>query len=522
VAWQRREHRIATIAANAKFHEMEQELPILWGLAETETLDAPRSNEFINRTAKIFADYRLESLSSWKDMPDIARLPAEHQVHLVEHLCLLTFVRFEMALSEATQTSGDDRHRLLAQARLDLDRLRCLGLDASNSPAIRREASRLATLEGDSMVTDPEIPAQDLAANAALLEKRLSALQLMRARRFTEALPLLQELATQRPDDIALMLQLGNCYRALRRWSSAEACYLACGALRPDLTFPFYFQGLLHLEQRQYAASVHAFSKSLALEEDVGARINLALAYRGLGNHQKAIDNLSRAIELGTSETRVWLLLSQSYEQLGKPEAAMRAREMWSTSKPADVLSWIAFGVDQLPTDASAAESAFREALKLDPSSLAALQNLAHVLAERKNQPQEALDVLTTALAQSPHDPLLLGSRAVLAARIGDQKCARRDADQALAVAPTSAMARYQAACVLTLLAPEDSASRAQALDLLEKTVALEPNLGTLFVADTDLRPLRSEKRFVDIVALANRLNQTRPISPQDDREQGE
>lgn len=509
LAWRWREERLAAAAANSEFHEVEQVLPVLWGLAETESLDDHQRAEFNSRAAEIAQRYPLSKAQDWRVQPNIAHLPANHQSQLLDNLRIIAFLQAELALRDASQATAAQRDDLLKVVDASQQRMRQLDLTPDNSLAVAHQSERLAALQqsGSIRVVSAQ-PSPNLATNN-VLDQRLFALQLMGEHRHAEALPLLEALATKHPDDVALLLQLGNSYRAAERWPAAEGCYTACAALRPDLAFPFYFRGLLHLDERDFAAAERDFLAAIQRDDSPSSHINLALAYRGLANHRQAAVHLERAIKLGSPQARVWLMLAQTRQSLGDEAGAALAREQWHNSTPTDPASWIALGVEQLATDPVAAERSFKEALKLSPDSRPALQNLSHILAERQQQPLPAIALLTQSLRNSPDDALLLGSRAVLQARTGQADAARHDAATALHHAPRSAMAWYQAACVEALLAGDDRSTQEQACAMLEAAVALDPSLGSLFAADSDLQSLHANPRLREIITLAKRLQQT-------------
>ena len=90
--------------------------------------------------------------------------------------------------------------------------------------------------------------------------------------------------------------------------------------------------------------------------------------------------------------------------------------------------------------DPPAALDDFRHALRLNPRSRAARQNIAHVLSERMNKTVEAIDVLDELLELAPEDPAVWVARGVLRARQGDRSAAIRDAQHALRLEAAVAM----------------------------------------------------------------------------------
>ena len=81
---------------------------------------------------------------------------------------------------------------------------------------------------------------------------------------------------------------------------------------------------------------------------------------------------------------------------------------------PSDEDSWIARGYAKLTVDPEAAlATSKRRSLKI-PLSTVALQNIAHVLSERLDSPERAIEALSEALSIRPSDTLARAGRGVL------------------------------------------------------------------------------------------------------------
>ncbi len=100
--------------------------------------------------------------------------------------------------------------------------------------------------------------------------------------------------------------------------------------------------------------------------------------------------------------------------------------------------------------DAQGALADFEAAINLDPQLRNAYENAAHVLSERLDQPQAAIDRLSEVLQIDPEYALAWSSRAVLLARQGEFSAAEKDVEHALRI-DRSAMICYQCASALAL-----------------------------------------------------------------------
>src|SRR5262249_19029926 len=135
---------------------------------------------------------------------------------------------------------------------------------------------------------------------------------------------------------------------------------------------------------------------------------NRSLAYGGLREHAKAVADLNQALDLGDSSTRIYLMRSSHLRQLGDKAGADRDLARGLPRGPTDEASWIDRGYAKLPKrdmdgkrDIDGALADFQRALKLNPKSQLALQNIAHILSE-KGRTEEALRILDRELDLYP------------------------------------------------------------------------------------------------------------------------
>jgi tetratricopeptide (TPR) repeat protein len=249
------------------------------------------------------------------------------------------------------------------------------------------------------------------------------------------------------------------------------------------------------LQQKDYARAVDDFTRSLDLRPDVAeAHVDRALAEQGRGRLAEAEADLTRAIDLGARQTRLYFLRARVRTRRGDAAGAAADRAEGQKREPGDEKSRVARGIDRLARDPDGALADFVAAERLNPRSVVALQNQAHVLGERLNRPADAIAALDRAAALRPESGDILCGRGVLLARLGRYDAARRDADAALRSDPSPAR-RYQAACVYALTSPDRASDALQALSLLAG--ALRDGYGhDILASDHDLDPLRDRAEF--------------------------
>jgi tetratricopeptide (TPR) repeat protein len=242
----------------------------------------------------------------------------------------------------------------------------------------------------------------------------------------------------------------------------------------------------------------------LRLRPDVtDALIDRAQARQGLGRLADAVQDLTTALERGAPDTRIFFLRSRLRAKLGDAEGAKRDKEEGLRCEPSDEKSWVAHGFARLGDDPQGALADFEQALRINPRSAAALQNKAHVLAEKLGRTEEAVTVLTRALELHPGAAASRSGRGVLQARLGRRDEAIKDGEDALLQDATPPR-QYQVACIFALTSKQQPDDRLRALQLLSS--ALARGYGAdLLAGDSDLDPLRGLAEFRRLAATTHK-----------------
>jgi tetratricopeptide (TPR) repeat protein len=325
-----------------------------------------------------------------------------------------------------------------------------------------------------------------------------------------EALPLLHEATRREPDNFWAWFVLANCYDRLGQDVRAESAYATCTALMPDFAWSHFNRGLALLRQRDYTRAITQFDSAIRLKPDlIDAIINRALAHQGDRDYRNAIADLTTAIEQGSTETRLYFLRSRLQGLLGDATASERDLEEGLRRQPRDEKSWIARGLARLTRDPQAALNDFEQALLINPASVAALHNSAHVLAEKLHRPQEALALMERAVAAAPESGSTRSGRGIMLARLGQRTEALRDAEDSLLL-DASAARQYQAACIYAMTSTTETDDQPRALQLLWSAVRAGAGLD-LIDTDHDLDPLRPLPEFQRLVETVHNLGSNTP-----------
>jgi tetratricopeptide (TPR) repeat protein len=319
------------------------------------------------------------------------------------------------------------------------------------------------------------------------------------AGRLGEALPLLQDATTQAPQNFWAWFVLGNCYDRLGNDAEAKACYGTCVALKPDFEWAHFNRGLAQLRKQEYRGACADFDAVLTMRPDLAdAYLNRALARQGLQQFREAEQDLTDAIMHG-GPTRLYFLRGRVREKLADKDGAQRDFQAGLKTLPNDEKSWLARGFHLLSRDPKGALADFEQALQINPRSADALQNKAHVLAEKLDQTPQAVAALDRILEMYPESVKARSGRGVLHARLGQRDLALRDAEESLR-RDSSPPRLYQVACIYALTSKQEPQDRVQAFQLLSSSLRQGYGFNNL---DSDgdldaLRPLPEFRRVVD------------------------
>ena len=477
--------------------------------------DPARLDQIASACRAALDSYQVLEHSAWQEAAAVRHLAPEDQEHLRADVGELLFLLAALTRLQVRPDAGPAETEASVRQALDLSR---------RAESCYRTAEVPAALWHQRATLVEQLGGRD-EAQRLLEEAKAAPLRTARDRcmmasffaaqsRYRQALPLWQQASVEDPRNLWVWYGLGNCYDNLAQPAQAAACYTACIALKPDFHGWYFQRGLAHLKQSQYALACADFDQALRLRPaQAEAHINRALARLGAGRYDEAVQDLTLAIELGNVSPRVYLIRAQAREKAGDADGAVRDREEGVRGEPTDEVGWIARGVARVASAPGDALTDFDRALRVNPRSLAAQQNKAHVLAEHLKRTDDALRVLDGAVLLYPEHGPLRAARAVLLARMGRREAALQDARQALALDDSPATC-YQVAGAYALTSREHPDDRRQALSLL--AFALRQGYGhDLIATDPDLAPLQNDPEYQRLLQAARALHPVPLSAPQ-------
>jgi tetratricopeptide (TPR) repeat protein len=228
------------------------------------------------------------------------------------------------------------------------------------------------------------------------------------------------------------------------------------------------------------------------------ARMDRSLVLSGLKRDREALNDLDQVLADPRAPTRVYFMRATVRQRLGDAVGAKQDRERGLKTPPNDAASWVARGVERVPTDPAGALSDFVQAQRLNPRSIHALRNQSYILGEVQKKPAEAIAVLDRLLEFHPTSVVDRISRGVYLARQGRAREALREADACLQLSSQPDVL-YRAACIYALASEGDARRLRESCRLLAN--ALVGGWGYEWVlVDDDLAALRKQAGFPQLL----------------------
>jgi serine/threonine protein kinase/tetratricopeptide (TPR) repeat protein len=499
-----RGQRLAEIDARASLGRFLDDKKTVQYLLTARTNDADQLDAGVKLCRAALDSYGLLDDASWRQRSDVRRLSERDKALLSrgagEMLLLLAQALTLQAENPGDGSTGAD---LVAEA-LRLNHLAETFADAEPARALWVQRAELSRLLGQTEEAAKLRAKAKEAADRTSTDTYLTAAKLIAKGRVHEAAPLLREAADRDPQDFWAWFLLGVCHDQLAESPQSVACYNTCLALVPDSPWAYFNRGLAHLRQQNHKQARADLDRAIGLRPKLAeAYRNRALAHQGLKEYAQAEADLTRALELGASPTQVYFLRAAVRGHTGDRDGAERDRREGLRLEPTDEMGWLARGYDRMSADPEAALADFDRALRLNPRSLAALQNKAHILS-KQNRNEEAVRVLDQAVAVYPDFIRARAGRGVLLARLGKREAAHQDADDCLA-RDNQPLTLYQLAGIYALTSPKNPDDRRQAFRLL--SVSLQKGVGFEYLEnDRDLDPIRACPEFQTLVDAARAI----------------
>lgn len=350
----------------------------------------------------------------------------------------------------------------------------------------------------------------------------------------TKALEQFEQVLRLRPTDFATLVWLGHVYIELGQPEAAEPILTRARALGPDTAAVLYQLGRASLAKKDFATAVRHLEEAVRLNP-AAAVIHqpLAMAYRGLGDLEKAQSNLDRtrgrvgpgaAVTMSDplmAEVSTVLRSPEVHGELGQhasasgdwPEAARQFRRAIELSPNRAIMRLnLALTLNRMG-DARGALTELDAAIRVDPS-FASAHFVMGTLLERSGRDQEAIERYTAAITYDPGFRVAHLRLADVLRRIGRLDASLSSYQRVLELEPDSEEARFGEAMALVRLSRHAEARERFriAMSLHPAQPAFPQALARLLAASPDPQ-VRDGQRALDLVQALSEQHKTTSVA---------
>jgi serine/threonine protein kinase/Flp pilus assembly protein TadD len=454
----------------------------------------------IARGTALLTGYGLPDDPAWMQRDDFRRLTPDERVALSadlgELLLLVAHAKWQDARSrseEERKASAEDGLRLIRAAGW------CFPADEAPPFLARLEAEYAAAIAGGPPAV---IRAEPVTARDHFLE----AVGLVADGRYAGAVSHLKTVVSRRPEDGPAQFCLALCLQRLGEVDKSAERYEVAQAILPTDPRPALSRGLILTLKSKLADAEAEFTRALALDPaDPDPYLHRGRVRGRLGRHAEAAADFTAALDRGGPALQLRLLRADSRRQLKDDAGAKSDLEAAAACRPVSELDYLVRAAQLVRKDPQAALADYRAAAALNPRSLPALQNQAHVLADKLGADEDAIVISAKAAAYYPQFAPARVGHAVLLARLGRRDEAHAEAGQALVLSEDPSVL-YQVGCVYALTARTHPGDAGKALDLIRKAYRGGYSNVRQLDHDTDLKALRAMPEFGALAASVREL----------------
>lgn len=391
-------------------------------------------------------------------------------------------------IDEVLKENARDNDALIMRGNLALARgdaagaitdLRAVLRDQPNSIPVMRALAR-AHLQNNEVAVAEETLRAAAQANPSDRQVRLELAQLLtQSGRPEQARPVLEQLASETPGDVAALESLFRVQASLKDLGAARSTADSIARVRPDLPLGHYLQGAVNESEQKYDAAVAAYERALEIQPDAGepltalVRIDLArkqpaqafarldktitaqpnnVIARNLkgelltarGESAQAIEVFNEAIAKAPSWWMPYRGLALAQLSAKQTESAIETLERGLNTTRASALGTDLAALYERLARPDDAIRVYESMVTTDPGSVAAANNLAMLLVTyRSDQPsldraQQLMSRLTNVT-----EPAVLNTRGWVKFKRGEFQESLPLLQQAVEKSPESPLMRY-------------------------------------------------------------------------------
>ncbi len=212
----------------------------------------------------------------------------------------------------------------------------------------------------------------------------------------------------------------------------------------PTSHFPWYFLGVIDLEETNSVEAVRMFQRSLQLKPDFEpAYSELAVAYLGQNQPAQALETLQRGLDRFPTSFRLVFLTAMAearQEHYDRAIKEFKKAEAVAADKASELLTdRFYFQVGAILGQAGREEESVQyleKAIERNPEFAEALNHLGYTWAEKGKNLDQALDLIERAIEKEPDNPAYLDSLGWVLFKLGRTQEALPPLERAVRLLP--------------------------------------------------------------------------------------
>jgi len=273
------------------------------------------------------------------------------------------------------------------------------------------------------------------ARNPAVL--RLRGMAHLQSGEFSSARASFEELVERRPKVVEGWFQLARSQAASGDMNASRDSFAKAIELDSEHKLPLLWLGLgeLELREKRYQAALdHALEMQKHFPGNAMAYEIEAAAHRGMGNVQKTLKAVEKAVRAEGNSKRI-NLFAHTLAASGNTPKAVYMLEEWLENNQADGVSWTTLGMmyQQMGQDEKAL-SAYDQSIKLSGGNPVVLNNMAWLYMDEN--PQRAAELARQAYDIAPERAEIVDTYGWVLFKQGKHKEALNILQQALVLSP--------------------------------------------------------------------------------------
>ncbi|MEM7383592.1 MAG: tetratricopeptide repeat protein [Verrucomicrobiota bacterium] len=204
----------------------------------------------------------------------------------------------------------------------------------------------------------------------------------MAAERFKDAEMAIREELAQDMENPFLFALLSRALLEQDKPKEAEAAIQKSIQIEPDDDYAFYLLGRIQIARRQFRQAMESAEKAIALDPDDASNYGLkARIYYDTDKNEEALETLETGLAIDPENENCRFLKTLTLSEMGRHEEAETESLELLEDSPEDAYNHFALGQVRLDQGKSkAARVHFKEALRLEPESVAARAGLARAI----------------------------------------------------------------------------------------------------------------------------------------------